>query len=99
MVEELDLSLLPEELRHLGPLISRYAEGDDVARSELLERASDDELRGLSEAPSAHWSAINAFLDENIDAEPGPLQDLALAVDSFSQAAMEASSTLDARSL
>jgi hypothetical protein len=34
--------------------------------------------------------AINAFLDENVAADPGPAQDVALALDSFSQAAMEA---------
>jgi hypothetical protein len=32
--------------------------------------------------------AINAFLDENVAADPA--QDVALALDSFSQAAMEA---------
>lgn len=90
MTEQLDFSRLPEELRHLGPLISRYAESDDVGRSELLEQASDADLRELSEAPERHWDAINAFLDENVAAEPGPAQDVALALDSFAQAAMEA---------
>jgi cell division protein FtsI/penicillin-binding protein 2 len=97
MADELDFDLLPEELRTLAPLIARYAESDDVDRSELLENASDEELRELSEAPSAHWDAINAFLDENVAAEPGPRQDVALALDSFSQAAMEARYALDER--
>jgi hypothetical protein len=97
MADELDISLLPEELRHLGPLIDRYAESDDVDRSELLANASDEELRNLIEGPSAHWDAINAFLDENVEAEPGPRQDLALALDSFSQAAMEARYELQGR--
>jgi hypothetical protein len=93
----LDFSLLPEELQHLAPLISRYAESDDVERSKLLERASDAELHELAEAPVGHWDAINAFLDANVAADPGPAQDVALALDSFAQAAMEARFVLDAR--
>jgi hypothetical protein len=97
MDDEPDFSLLPEELRHLAPLIVRYAESDDVERSQRLENASNDELREFCEAPSAHWVAINAFLDDHVGAEPGPLQDVALALDSFSQAAMEARYVLDGR--
>jgi len=44
-----------------------------------------------------HWDAINAFLDENVAADPGPLQDVALALDAFSQAALEARSELEGR--
>jgi cell division protein FtsI/penicillin-binding protein 2 len=97
MAGDVDFSLLPAELQPLAPLISRYAESDDVGRSELLESASDEDLRELSEAPSAHWDAINAFLDENVRAEPGPRQEVALALDSFSQAAMEARFELETR--
>jgi predicted ATPase len=39
MDDEPDFSLLPEELRHLAPLIARYAESDDVERSERLEKS------------------------------------------------------------
>jgi hypothetical protein len=95
--DELDFSLLPEELRGLAPLIARYVESDDMHRSEVLANASDEELRELSEGPSAHWDAINAFLNENVEAEPGPRQDVALALDSFSQAAMEARYELEGR--
>jgi hypothetical protein len=95
--EDLDFSLLPDELRELGPLIARYAESDDVERSALLEHASDGDLRELRDAPEGHWDAINAFLDENVAAAPGPAQDVALAVDSFSQAAMEAKDELEKR--
>jgi len=87
---EPDLSLLPQDLQELVRLIPRYAESDDVQRSALLEAASDDELRDLTTAPQEHWDAINAFLDEHIQAEPGPHQDVALALDSFAQASMEA---------
>ena len=94
--EQLDFSLLPEDLRPLAPLIAKYAESDDVDRSELLASASTEELRELSTAPSLHWDAINAFLDENME-QIGPRQDLAIALDGFSQAAMEAASELEAR--
>jgi len=97
MDDDVDLSLLPDELRRLAPLIERYAESDDVARGELLEHASDGELQELTAAPGASWPAINAFLDAHAAGEPGPLQDVALALDSFSQAALEARFVLDAR--
>jgi hypothetical protein len=97
MDDALDLSLLPAELQHLGPLIARYRESDDVERGRLLDRASDDELVELAGAPAADWPAINAFLDEHVAGPPGPLQDLALALDSFSQAALEARFVLAAR--
>jgi hypothetical protein len=97
MGDAVDLSLLPDELRELGPLIERYAESDDVARGALLDRASDDELHELAAAPGTTWPGINAFLDAHVAGEPGPLQDIALALDSFSQAALEARFVLDAR--
>ncbi len=97
MSEQFDFSLLPEELRQLGPLISRYAESDDADRSEQLAQASEVELRELSEAAEGHWDAINAFLDEYVAADPGPAQDVALALDSFSQASMEAKYELERR--
>ena len=97
MPDHLDFTLLPSELQHLGPLIARYAESDDVGRAAILANASDEELRALSDGPAQHWDAINAFLDENVSGDPGPLQDAALALDSFSQAAMEAKLELDRR--
>jgi hypothetical protein len=97
MPTDLDLSLLPDELRHLGPLIARYSESDDLVRSDLLATLSDDELRTLSDAPSAHWDTINAYLDEYVASRPGPRQDVALALDSFAQAAMEARYELESR--
>jgi cell division protein FtsI/penicillin-binding protein 2 len=95
--DRLDVTLLPSELQHLGPLIARYAESDDADRSAALANASDQQLRALSDGPSLHWDAINTFLDENVAGDPGPLQDVALALDSFSQAAMEAKLELDQR--
>jgi hypothetical protein len=93
---ELDFTLLPDDLQHLAPLIAKYAESDDVDRSTVLAEASDDDLQALSTAPNAHWDAINAFLDANMNT-PGPSQDLALALDSFSQAAMEPGGELEGR--
>ena len=92
----LDFSLLPEDLQPLAPFIAKYAESDDVERSELLGNASPDELRELSVAANPHWDAINAFLDQNME-QIGPKQDLALALDAFSQAAMEAGAELEGR--
>jgi hypothetical protein len=94
--DNLDYSLLPDELRPLAPLIAKYAESDDVERGELLANASTDELRHLSAAANPHWDAINAFLDDNMG-EIGPKQDLAIALDAFSQAAMEAQGELEGR--
>jgi hypothetical protein len=95
--DQLDFTLLPSELQHLGPLIARYAESDDVDRAAALANASDQQLGALSDGPSLHWDAINAFLDEHVAGDPGPLQDVALALDSFSQAALEAKLELDQR--
>ena len=95
--DQLDFTLLPSELQHLGPLIARYAESDDVDRAAAIASASDQELRALSNGPSLHWDAINRFLDENVAGDPGPLQDVALALDSFSQAALEAKLELHRR--
>jgi len=93
---ELDFSLLTDDLQPLAILIARYAERDDADRSDLLARASIEDLRVLSTAADPHWDAINAFLDANME-EIGPRQDLAIALDGFSQAAMEAGTELEGR--
>ena len=86
---EPDFTLLPDQLQPLAPLIRKYAVADDIERSEQLAKASTNELRELSVAAEPRWDAINAYLDENMN-PPGPRQDMALALDSFSHAAMEA---------
>lgn len=86
---ELDFTLLPAQLRDLAPLIERYSQSDDVEREAILAGASAEELRELSAAAEPHWDEINAFLDANMN-EIGPRQDLAIAMDAFAQAAMEA---------
>lgn len=92
----LDFSLLPEDLRQLEPLIPRYAESDDVLRANIVDEASDDDLRQLVAATDGHWPSINAFLGANT-LLIGPRQDLAVALDSFAQAAMEAAQELERR--
>jgi hypothetical protein len=92
----LDFTLLPNELQPLAPLIMRFAESDDVGRSILLTDASDDDLREIVTSTNPHWAAINAFLDEHMS-PPGPEQDVALALDAFAQAAMEADGELRRR--
>jgi hypothetical protein len=94
---ELDFALLPDELQPLAPLIRRYAVSDDVLRGDRLAEATDEDLRELAAAASPHWDAINAFLDDNLS-PPGPRQDVAVALDSFAQAALEAPLELAARS-
>jgi hypothetical protein len=96
VMPEPDFALLPDDLQPLAPLIRTYAVGDDVKRAELLDKASTDELRALSSAADSHWDAINAYLDENMS-PPGPRQDVALALDSFAQSAMEAGLELQNR--
>jgi hypothetical protein len=93
---ELDFSLLPDQLQPLASLIAKYGEGDDQARGDAMARASADELRELASAVDPHWDAINAFLDENME-QIGSRQDLALSLDGFSQAAMEAERELAER--
>ena len=93
---DLDFSLLPDELHTLGPLIGRYGESDDAERAALVADASPEDLRALSTSADPHWDAINAFLDDNM-ALIGPRQDLAIALDGFSQAAIEARSELEER--
>jgi hypothetical protein len=53
-------------------------------------------LRQLVATTEPRWDAINAYLEENMD-PPGPKQDVAIALDGFAQAAMEASSVLENR--
>ena len=92
-----DADLLPKRLRPLARLIAAYAESDDRLREELLEHATNDELAELRDAPAALWPEINGFLDRWVASPPGPYQDLALALDSFAQAAMEAAFALQRR--
>jgi hypothetical protein len=87
---EVDLDLLPDDLRPLAPLIRRFSVSDDVERVERLEAASPEERAELERAAQPHWDAINAYLDAHIEQTGTPEQDVACVLDAFAQAAMEA---------
>lgn len=86
---EVDLSLLPDELQHLAPLIRRYAVGDDVERSRIEEESSREELVALTQAVEPHWPAIHEYLDAHLEQPGTPEQDVALVLMSLSEAAAE----------
>lgn len=95
---EVDLSLLPEELQPLVPLIREYAGGDDVERTDRLYAASTDELRNLDRTMSAErFEAVEAFLDAHLEESGTPAQDVALVSSSFAEAAAEAGVVLEER--
>jgi hypothetical protein len=94
---DVDLSLLPPDLASLAPLIRRYAVGDDVERTRRLEVATPDELLELEQAAAPHWDAVNAYLDANMERPGAPEQDVALVLDGFAQAALEAPFERDRR--
>lgn len=87
---EVDLELLPDDLRPLVPLIRRYSVSDDVKRAARVDAASPEERAELERAAQPHWDAINAYLDAHIERTGTPEQDVAVVLDAFAQAAMEA---------
>ena len=91
---EVDLSRLPADLQPLVPFIREWSVSDDVGRYDRIEAASSEDLERLRDAFDPHWDAINAYLDENIESEE-PYE--ATALDSASQAAMEAGFELERR--
>jgi hypothetical protein len=81
----------PEALKRAWPLVLRWGESDDLVRSQLVEAASDEELRSLIQGVRPLYPAVNAYLDQTGDAERAvPYGDLA-------QAAMEAQFEVDRR--
>ena len=94
---EVDLALLPDDLLPLAPLIRRYSAGDDVERAERLAAATPAELHELERSAQPHWDAINDYLDVHLERPGAPEQDVALVLDAFAQAAMEAPFERDRR--
>ena len=95
---EIDLSLLPQELKDCAPLIRSYAIGDDVVRSERMAAAPASDIEALANLTDAQWDAVNGFLDAHME-EPGtPEQDVALVLSAFAEAAAEAPIELGERS-
>lgn len=82
----LDLEDVPDSLRPLAPLLTKWAIGDDEERSRKLERCSASTRQKLVDAVIPRLSAIGAFLD-SFGKNP-PLDICAFG--SLAQAALEA---------
>jgi hypothetical protein len=93
---DLDPRRLPEQFRHLVPLIRRWAVGDDVERSDREEAASTEELRQLYGAFLPLFGAIDVWF-RSVDVGDGSCPDEALLLDSAALAAAEARVTLQRR--
>jgi hypothetical protein len=59
----LNVDLIPEDLRHLAPLIEAWSVGDDARRQELIEKARPEERDRLIDAVSPLLDRIDAYLD------------------------------------
>jgi hypothetical protein len=62
-VPPLDAGQVPPDLRDLVPLAQRWGIGDDVARSERVQKATDAERSELRTAFGPRQARITAWLD------------------------------------
>ena len=62
-VPRLDSAKVPADLRDLVPFAQRWGIGDDVARSERLQKATDAERSELRAAFGPRQARITAWLD------------------------------------
>ena len=62
-VPQLDSAKVPEDLRDLVPFAQRWGIGDDVARSERVQKATDAERSELRAAFGPRQARITAWLD------------------------------------
>jgi hypothetical protein len=62
-VSQLDPAKVPADLRDLLPYAQRWGIGDDVARSERLQKASAAERSGLRAAFGPRQARITSWLD------------------------------------
>jgi hypothetical protein len=62
-VPPLDSGKVPADLRDLVPLAQRWGIGDDVARSERVQKATDAERSELRAAFGPRQARITAWLD------------------------------------
>ena len=62
-VPQLDPAKVPPELRDLVPFAQRWGIGDDVARSERIQKATDTERSELRAAFGPRQARITAWLD------------------------------------
>jgi hypothetical protein len=63
VVPPLDRGTVPADLRDLVPLAQRWGIGDDVARSERVQKATDAERSELRAAFGPRQARITAWLD------------------------------------
>jgi len=87
-----DFNTLPEQFRHLKPLLKKWAISDDHERSILVDKASMQTLKKLVQAVLPKMKAINKFLDSF---RGKPLSDAAALLGSLAECAMEAKLRLD----
>jgi hypothetical protein len=86
-----DLSILPEDVQPLVPLIKKYGVGDDVERGTRMSAATVDELRALlktTRQPS--WDTMDSYIDTHMERPGAPEQDVAIVLQDFMQAVAEA---------
>jgi hypothetical protein len=62
-VPPLDAGKVPADLRNLVPLAQRWGIGDDVARSERIQKATDAERSELRAAFGPRQARVTAWLD------------------------------------
>jgi hypothetical protein len=62
-VPTLDLGKVPADLRHLVPLVQQWGIGDDVDRSERIQRATEAERSELRAAFGPRAQRITEWLD------------------------------------
>ena len=91
--ESLEPLSLPEELRDLVSLLSRWAISDDGERSDLVESAETADLRDLVDRVQPRLPRIAKFLGEAKDHT-----EQASALEALAQSAMEAAHELKRRS-
>ena len=84
----LDVDALPDSLRLLAPLLTKWTIGDDEERSRKLKRSAASTRQKLIDAVIPHLQAIDAYLDSFGE---NPPED-ACAFGSLAQAALEAQS-------
>jgi hypothetical protein len=62
-VIHLDPALVPSDLRHLIPLAEKWGIGDDIIRTDLIDKSSDSEKRDLHDALYQPFERITEWLD------------------------------------
>ena len=55
--------VVPQEFRNLLPIAQQWGVGDDVERSELINKATADDKQALLDAVNPYRQQINSWLD------------------------------------